>query len=262
MTLAWSALDNFAESRHPKAVLDRPPTSPFNPEMILLAIDTALSACSAAVLVDDGGQGRLISRSEELGRGHAERLMDMIAEVMAEAGVAFTDLDRIAVTTGPGSFTGLRVGLSVARGLALVLEIPVIGVTTLGAIAQGARRTLEEQGSPPSPVLAILDARRDEVYTQTFGADGTALDEPRVARVADLIQHAKTGLRLAGSGARMLAETAELDESLIVSEAGWPEISDVTKLGSLASPSRGAPAPLYLRPPDAKPQTRDRRLRV
>ncbi|NRG16525.1 tRNA (adenosine(37)-N6)-threonylcarbamoyltransferase complex dimerization subunit type 1 TsaB [Rhizobiales bacterium] len=230
--------------------------------MILLAIDTALAACSAAVLVDEGGEKRLFAQSEDLGRGHAERLMDMIAEVMAEAGVAFTDLDRIAVTIGPGSFTGLRVGLSVARGLALVLEIPVIGVTTLGAIAQGARRKLEEQGLPPSPVLVILDARRDEVYTQAFDADGTPLDEPRVARVADLIQNAKTGMKLAGSGARMLAEAAELDDSPVISEAGWPEISDVTRLGSQASPSRGAPAPLYLRPPDAKPQVRDRRLRV
>ncbi|MXN66805.1 tRNA (adenosine(37)-N6)-threonylcarbamoyltransferase complex dimerization subunit type 1 TsaB [Stappia sp. GBMRC 2046] len=230
--------------------------------MILLAIDTALSACSAAVLVDEDGERRFFSQSEELGRGHAERLMEMIAEVMAEAGVAFTDLDRIAVTTGPGSFTGLRVGLSVARGLALVLEIPVIGVTTLAAVAQGVRRELQEQGLTPSPVLVILDARRDEIYTQTFGAKGEPLDEPRVARVADLIQAAKTGARLAGSGARMLAEAADLDDSLIVNEAGWPEISDVTTLGSLAQPGRGAPAPLYLRPPDAKPQVRDRRLRV
>lgn len=230
--------------------------------MIVLAIDTALSACSAAVLVEENGERRSCAQSEGLGRGHAERLMDMIAEVMAEAGVAFTDLDRIAVTVGPGSFTGLRVGLSVARGLALVLKIPVVGVTTLAAIAAGARRHAPAGKVGQAGLRVVLDARRDEVYTQAFDAGGVPVDEPRVARIADLVGRDPNDTLLAGSAARMLAEAANLDESLIVSEAAWPEIEDVTTLGSLAEAGREAPVPLYLRPPDAKPQSRDLRLRV
>ncbi|MEO9904108.1 MAG: tRNA (adenosine(37)-N6)-threonylcarbamoyltransferase complex dimerization subunit type 1 TsaB, partial [Nisaea sp.] len=104
--------------------------------MRVLAIDTALANCAVAVLDDSDENPCQFQRAEEIGRGHAERLMSMIGEVMAESSTAFTDLDRVIVTTGPGSFTGLRVGLSVAKGFGLVLEKPVVGVTTLAAIAR------------------------------------------------------------------------------------------------------------------------------
>src|SRR6266404_8592747 len=102
--------------------------------MLILAIDTALDACAAAVL--DTESGRLIAQeSESMKRGHAEALMPMIARVIKASGIGFSGLDRIAVTTGPGSFTGLRVGLSAARGIALAASKPVVGLTTLSAYA-------------------------------------------------------------------------------------------------------------------------------
>ncbi|HUN97575.1 MAG TPA: tRNA (adenosine(37)-N6)-threonylcarbamoyltransferase complex dimerization subunit type 1 TsaB, partial [Bradyrhizobium sp.] len=102
--------------------------------MRILAIDTALEACAACVL--DTNAGKVIAQeAREMKRGHAEALMPLIARVMDEAAIPFTALDRIAVTTGPGSFTGLRVGLSAARGLALAADRPAVGVTTLAAFA-------------------------------------------------------------------------------------------------------------------------------
>ena len=102
--------------------------------MLILAIDTALDACAAAVL--DTGSGRLVAQeSQSMKRGHAEALMPLIGRVVVESGIGFAGLDRIAVTTGPGSFTGLRVGLSAARGIALAANKRVVGITTLTAFA-------------------------------------------------------------------------------------------------------------------------------
>ena len=106
--------------------------------MLILAIDTALDACSAAVL-DTGASKIIAQESQAMKRGHAEALMPLIARVMKASGIAFTALDRIAVTTGPGSFTGLRVGLSAARGIALAAEKPVVGLTTLTAYRRARR---------------------------------------------------------------------------------------------------------------------------
>ena len=102
--------------------------------MLILAIDTALDACAAGVLDTDAGK-LIAQESQPMKRGHAEALMPLIARVMKESGIAFLSLDRIAVTTGPGSFTGLRVGLSAARGIALAANKPVVGLTTLTAYA-------------------------------------------------------------------------------------------------------------------------------
>src|SRR5690349_10634167 len=101
--------------------------------MLILAIDTALDACAAAVL--DTAAGIVAQESQAMKRGHAEALMPLVARVMKSSGIAFTALDRIAATTGPGSFTGLRVGLSAARGIALAAGKPVVGITTLTAYA-------------------------------------------------------------------------------------------------------------------------------
>ena len=100
--------------------------------MIILALDTCLSACSTALLRDDVVLAR---RVEVMARGHQERLAGLVAETLAEAGLAFSDLNRIAVTVGPGSFTGLRVGLAFAKGLGSALGLPVIGIGTLEAMA-------------------------------------------------------------------------------------------------------------------------------
>src|SRR5579872_322206 len=134
--------------------------------MRVLAIDTALAACSAAVLDTDYG-GILASESLPMLRGHAEALMPLLQRVMNDAGMAFPDLDRVAVTTGPGSFTGLRVGIAAARGIALAAEKPAVGISTLSAYAAPH---MAEDGK--FPVVAAIDARHAHVYLQVFAADG------------------------------------------------------------------------------------------
>lgn len=140
--------------------------------MRLLAIDTALEACSVAVLDGEGEDMRLTAASEVLGRGHAERLMGMIGEVMAEAGTAFTALDRIVVTTGPGSFTGLRVGLAAARGIALVVGAPAVGVTTLAALAEQARS--QDAATGEHPLHVVLAAQGGRGLRPVLFASGDA----------------------------------------------------------------------------------------
>ncbi|HWA61537.1 MAG TPA: tRNA (adenosine(37)-N6)-threonylcarbamoyltransferase complex dimerization subunit type 1 TsaB, partial [Caulobacteraceae bacterium] len=165
--------------------------------MLILAVDTCLAACSAAVLAD----GRIVARaSEPMARGHQERLAPLAAEVMAEAGVGFPELDRIGVTVGPGSFTGLRVGLAFAKGLALALERPLAGVGSLEALAASTG----EEGFR----AAAIDAGRGNAYLQVF-AEGRPLMAPDIlpldvaaARLAELWDGSAG--RLVGPGAALL----------------------------------------------------------
>src|SRR3977135_1999574 len=155
--------------------------------MLILAIDTALDACAAGVLDTDAG--KMIAReSLPIKRGHAEALMPLIERVIKESGIGFAGLDRIAVTTGPGSFTGLRVGLSAARGIALAADKPVVGVTTLTAYAAPI---VNEGGE--HPVISALDARHDHVYLQVVAGNGSSLLWPRVAPIAEALQAARFG---------------------------------------------------------------------
>lgn len=221
--------------------------------MRILAIDTALANCAAAVL-DDGAETACFNSSgEEIGRGHAERLMEMIGEVMAETSTTFSDLDRIVVTVGPGSFTGLRVGLSVARGFGLVLEKPVVGITTLAAIARAAA---PKDGG--APLLVALTGKGDEVYCQEFTAAGDPGEEAGVRTLLDLEATLPRGTRLAGSAAEKVAFALGLPQNRILSTDQFPEIRYVAELGMTADPVTSSPSPLYLRPPDATPQTKGR----
>ena len=145
--------------------------------MRVLAIDTALEACAAAVL--DTEHGVLASESLPMVRGHAEALMPLIARVMAQADMPFAALDRIAVTTGPGSFTGLRVGISAARGIALAAGKPAFGLTTLAAFAAPYIAHDDKIA-----VAVAIDARHQHVYLQMFGPGGRTLVAPRIASVA------------------------------------------------------------------------------
>src|SRR3954454_6321760 len=154
--------------------------------MLILAIDTALDACAAAVL-DTNANKLLAHESLPMKRGHAEALMPLIARVMKGSGIAFGALDRIAATTGPGSFTGLRVGLSAARGIALAAGKPVVGVTTLTAFAA----PIVSENDQPRPVLAAIDARHDHVYFQVVGGDGSSLIKPQVAPIAEALDAAR-----------------------------------------------------------------------
>lgn len=227
--------------------------------MRLLAIDTALDACSVAVLDGEGASARLTEASEVLRRGHAERLMGMIGEVTAEASIAFSELDRVVVTVGPGSFTGLRVGLSAARGIALVVHVPAVGVSTLAALAARARRESAPERSGAA-IWATIAGRGADVYIQGFSADGTPCDAARAVAAAALGDELPEGACLAGSGAEKIAAATQRGDLAVLHAHGWPAIADVARLGALADPGTSRPEPLYLRAPDAAPARRDARL--
>ena len=219
--------------------------------MRVLAIDTALAACSAALLDLDRG-GILAHQSRAMERGHAEALMPMIARVMKASGIAFAGLDRIAVTTGPGSFTGLRVGIAAARGLALAAGKPAVGLTTLAAYAApliAADDTL--------PVVSAIDARHDHVYLQVFGPGGRTIVAPRLAPLREALRAAASGApRLVGTAAAMLAAAWPAGERApsLVDPRRAPDIDWVARLGAAAVETGVPPKPLYLRAPDAQPQ--------
>jgi tRNA threonylcarbamoyladenosine biosynthesis protein TsaB len=206
--------------------------------MIVLGLDTCLSSCSVAVL---DGERVVASAREVMARGHQERLAPMARQVMAEASLAFDRVDRIAVTVGPGSFTGLRVGIAFAKGLALALDRPAVGIGTLEALAAEA----------DGLVFPAIDARRGQLYLQAF-EDGRALMAPdaltaevAAARIAELSQGRP--FTLVGSGAALLAEFAPA--ATVIAAAG----ADARAVARLAAAREPAPLkPLYLRAPDAK----------
>lgn len=209
--------------------------------MIVLAIDTAGVDCSAAVY--DGTERRLLAeRTEMIGRGHAEKLMATIDAALDDAGLPLSKVERIAVTIGPGSFTGIRVGVAAARGLALSLGIEAVGVSTLAVLAGMAQET-------GKPVLAAIDAKRAEVYVQPFSADRQPLAEPDMVSLDRFRAMAANGQwQLVGSAAALLADPqAETEKDRFA-------IAIVARLGADAT-AVGKPKPLYLRGPDAKPQT-------
>jgi tRNA threonylcarbamoyladenosine biosynthesis protein TsaB len=218
--------------------------------MLILAIDTALDACAAAVLDTDASK-IVAQESQPMKRGHAEALMPLIARVMKASGVAFAALDRIAVTTGPGSFTGLRVGLSAARGIALAAGKPVVGLTTLAAYAAPI---VTDNGE--HPIISAIDARHDHVYFQAVSGDGTSLIRPRVAPIAEALAAAKFGApHLVGNAASILADRwpADAPPPLRIDPQAAPDIGWVAWLGAAASPDMAPARPFYLRAPDAKP---------
>jgi tRNA threonylcarbamoyl adenosine modification protein YeaZ len=219
--------------------------------MRVLAIDTALEACSAAVLDTERGE---ITAHESLPmvRGHAEALIPLIARVMDMALIGFSALDRIAVTTGPGSFTGLRVGISAARGIALAAGKPAVGLSTLAAYAApliAADDTL--------PVVVAIDARHDHVYLQVFGPGGRTIVTPRLAPLRETLRVSATGTpRLVGTAAGLIAAAwpaGQRAPSLVDSRRA-PDIDWVARLGAAAAETDALPKPLYLRAPDAQPQ--------
>lgn len=213
--------------------------------MIVLAIDTAGTGCFAGVY--DAGEDRLLaSAGADIGRGHAEQLMAFIDQALADSGRALADVDRIAVTIGPGSFTGIRVGVAAARGFALALGVPAVGVSVLAALAASAR-----QVHPGQAVLAAMDAKRDELYCQVFEADGVPRTEAQIVELADAeTRFAGFDGIVCGSATRHLTAEPASD----VSQVDACDIGIVARLGAAADPAQGKPSPLYLRGPDVKSQ--------
>ncbi len=208
--------------------------------MLTLVLDTALNACAAAVSRD----GHILGHaSDVMQRGHQERLAPMVEDIMLSGAVQFDALDRVGVTVGPGSFTGLRVGLAFAKAMSLALDIPCVGVTSLEALAAG--RT--------GFVAAAIAAKGDQLYLQAF-LDGTALMAPDVldtavatARIVELWSGASA--TLVGSGASQLAGVLS---SAVIDEAEAADICAVARLVEGRPSGAVRPRPLYLRAPDAK----------
>jgi len=202
----------------------------------LLAIDTAADLCAACVLDTDAGErGRCVI---ELGKGHAERLMAVIDEALAKAGATYADLGAVAVAVGPGSFTGVRVGVAAARGLALALSVPAVGVSTLEALARQAR-----EETPGRPTLARIEAGRGQAYVAAFSAAGELTFGP-------------AALALAAADGMIRAMEAEGGDTLLA-VGKTADIAIYARCGAekLASGAALAkPKPLYLRDADARPQ--------
>jgi tRNA threonylcarbamoyladenosine biosynthesis protein TsaB len=218
--------------------------------MRVLAIDTALGACAAAVLDSDLGV-ILAAESLAMARGHAEAVMPLIARVMDEAACEFADLNRVAVTVGPGSFTGLRVGISAARGIALAAGRPAIGLSTLSALA--APHVAARTGDT---IIAAIDARNEQVYFQVFAPNGTTIVTPRLDRLRAAVRAVPVGPTvITGSGAMLVAAHWPSGSPLPrVEEHAAPDIGWIARLGAAAQDEGAPPKPLYLRRPDARPQ--------
>lgn len=190
---------------------------------VTLAIDTARERLQLALVLADGATD---SEIRDVAKGHAELIFSAIAALFARNGLAYDDLDRIAVTTGPGSFTGLRIGLSAARGLGLALDIAVIGVPSLLALSL----------SRPGPSEMIVDARRGQAYRQSFSAPGVADGDPELVDLQASLQ---------------AASREHPDDPMI-------DIAAMARFAAGADPARFPPDPAYIRPADAKPQVNAR----
>jgi tRNA threonylcarbamoyladenosine biosynthesis protein TsaB len=219
--------------------------------MRVLAIDTALAACSAAVFDSQHG-GVIAHESLPMLRGHAEALMPLIRRIMDEANTAFRDLDRVVVTTGPGSFTGLRVGIAAARGIALAIDKPAVGLSTLSAYA--APYLADDDNAP---VVVAIDARHAHVYLQVFAAGGRTVTGPRLAPLSEAVRAAAgASARIVGSAAQLVADGLAVTDAapLRVDAGGAPDIDWVARMGAALPEGQSPPKPQYLRAPDAQPQ--------
>jgi len=216
--------------------------------MRLLVIDTALGACTAAVFEDERP---LAVRYEPMAKGHQERLGGLVRDVMAEAGGGFDALDRIGVTVGPGSFTGLRVGLAFAQGLGAALDRPVVGVSALDGLAASV-----DLAGPP--VAALIDARRGQVYAKLF-IDGAAVGSDEALSLDEAARRITAlgkEVRLVGSGAAVLVEAFPDLSMASLDPCVAPSAQALGRLVAAADPADHPPRPLYLRAPDATPPTR------
>ncbi|MCR6629625.1 MAG: tRNA (adenosine(37)-N6)-threonylcarbamoyltransferase complex dimerization subunit type 1 TsaB [Magnetospirillum sp.] len=216
--------------------------------MLVLALDSATSACSAALWQD----GTLLAhRFAAMERGQSEVLVPMVAEVMEAAGCAFDQLDLLAVTVGPGAFTGIRIGLATARALALAAGKPLAGIATPEVVAAAVPEA-ERQGRT---VLVVLESRREELWVQAFSPALEPLGEIRALTPAQIAAAATGPVVLAGDACPLVAPLlsgAALAGATLASSAGAPDARLLAPLAARrwAVGTALAPEPLYLRPAD------------
>jgi tRNA threonylcarbamoyl adenosine modification protein YeaZ len=212
--------------------------------MTILAFDTCFNACSVALGHQDGNGQQLVSWERQLMRqGHAEALVPMIERVGAMAGVAIGEITRIAVTHGPGTFTGVRTGLAAARAMSIALDVPAIGFSSLRAIGMAAGRE----------VIAAADAGRGRLFVQTIGAYGDELTSPQLLGVREVVALVtERQLPVVGNGAAVLSAAGCHFDALTVEDN--PDVRLLLDLARTAPLPTTSPRPLYLREPDAKPQ--------
>lgn len=215
----------------------------------LLAFDAAGGGCAAAVW----SNGKVVARrGEAMRRGQAERLVPMIDSVMAEAGLRYGDLDAVAVTTGPGGFTGVRLGLATARGLALALGVPVIGVTSLQALAAA----VPEREREGRTLVVLIDAKRRDLYVQAFDSALKPLHDPAALPPEALDGHLPAGALLLAGDAVEQARPALEQAGRHCTVSSGPPLADAGVIAELAvsagrpGPDAPVPRPLYLRAPD------------
>ncbi|MDF1733193.1 MAG: tRNA (adenosine(37)-N6)-threonylcarbamoyltransferase complex dimerization subunit type 1 TsaB [Minwuia sp.] len=220
---------------------------------MILAIDTASRALSIAL---GDGHGVSFAAHQMRSRGQAENLMPMIQRGLRATGCAPDDLTGLAVTVGPGTFTGLRIGLAAARAMRVALNIPLFGMSALEVLAAEAALRF-----PDRPVLAALDARREQVYAQMFRRAAPPFAEcwsaPMAIAAGDAAQMVVPGTVLIGNGAALVA--AHLDGETVVLDGVEPDARHLLRLAAarpLPAYPVPAPGPLYLRAPDAKLPTR------
>jgi tRNA threonylcarbamoyladenosine biosynthesis protein TsaB len=206
----------------------------------ILAVDTALGACSVAVT---DSERTLAYRHEFMDRGHAEALAPMVEDVMRDAKIEFVTLDRLAVTTGPGTFTGQRVGLAFMRALRIALHRPLIGITTLAAMAEAA-----EAETGLARAIALHDARRDEVYVEIDGLPAVLSFDQAMRTLRNIAND--DPIALAGTAAPRACEA--LSERFRLSAIRQPDALWVARLAAAGQERDAVPRPLYLRAPDAK----------
>lgn len=206
--------------------------------MITLAIDTATNLCAAG-LYDAEDKQLLAEQSDDIGRGHAEHLLGIIDQVLASANLSFEDIDKVAVSIGPGSFTGIRVGVATARSLGLALNKPVVGVSTLDAIAADF--------TSDGPFAVAIQAGRGQAYVQGFDAGSAEQTMPYIVKLDDLpgSQVEARYFNLIGNAAQLIDD----DRAVALLDRATGSIE---KFASLGAVSDTPPSPLYIRPADAK----------
>jgi tRNA threonylcarbamoyladenosine biosynthesis protein TsaB len=233
--------------------------------MKILALDTSTSACSAALWDDSEDDALRATQFAEMARGQSEHLVPMIGAVLNECNATVRDMDMIAVTTGPGAFTGVRIGLATARGLALASGIPLRGITSLEAVAHGVPQ-VEREGRG---VLVLIDSKRDDIFTQLFDPELSPVREPQALSPAEVVNYCQTGgvaLALAGDAVGRMAEHGFSGGGIdvVLSSSHHPQAAITAAIAAargLPADDDVSPAPVYLRPPDVKIREDGGRLR-